>query len=166
MSKTLEERLNLVEIRVQSIEDELAIQRLIASYGPTVDSGQSQAAAELWKADGTYDVGGMGASVGTSAIEALFEGEQHQGLIRGGAGHVLNQPWVRVEQDSATAIGYSVVFKWDGAAFVVFRVSANKWELERSPAGWKIVRRTNRLLNGAEEARLLLGTVGKTRPMP
>jgi hypothetical protein len=162
MSAQLEERLAAMEARVRIMEDEMAIVRLISSYGPTVDSGQSQVAAALWTANGTYDVGGMEAFAGTEAIAALFDRESHQGLIRGGAGHVLNQPWVRVVGDRAVALGYSVVFKWDGRAFEVFRVSANRWELERRMEGWRVVQRTNRLLNGAQEARALLGSVNET----
>jgi hypothetical protein len=155
----MEDRFTVLEERLRKIEDELAIHRLIASYGPTVDSGQSHVAAALWTRDGVYDVGGMGAAAGTGAIAALFDGPAHQELIAGGAGHVLNQPHVQIDGDQAVAIGYSVVFKWDGRAFGVFRVAANRWELARFPPGWKVVRRTNRLLNGAEEARALLGTL-------
>jgi hypothetical protein len=36
------------------------------------------------------------------------------------------------------------------------RVSANRWELERVGGTWRVVRRTNRLLDGTPEARALL----------
>jgi hypothetical protein len=38
----------------------------------------------------------------------------------------------------------------------VWRVAANRWELLRTPAGWRVTARTNRLLDGTEEARDLL----------
>jgi hypothetical protein len=44
--------------RLQHIEDERAIERLIASYGPLVDAGEAQAASQLWATDGSYDVEG------------------------------------------------------------------------------------------------------------
>ncbi|EUA19106.1 snoaL-like domain protein [Mycobacterium xenopi 4042] len=43
-----DDRLTELERRLQTIEDERAIERLIASYGPLVDAGQSEAAAQLW----------------------------------------------------------------------------------------------------------------------
>jgi len=44
--------------RLRRLEDERDITRLIASYGPAVDAGDSDAAARRWAADGTYDVDG------------------------------------------------------------------------------------------------------------
>ena len=47
-----EERLDRLEARVQALEDELAIIRLVASYGPLVDAGEADAVAALWAEDG------------------------------------------------------------------------------------------------------------------
>jgi hypothetical protein len=38
-------------------------------------------------------------------------------------------------------------------------VVANRWDLVRTPAGWKIKRRTLRLIDGSEPAREILGAV-------
>jgi ketosteroid isomerase-like protein len=40
-----------LEKRLQHIEDERAVERLIASYGPLVDAGDADATAELWAPD-------------------------------------------------------------------------------------------------------------------
>jgi len=40
--------------------------------------------------------------------------------------------------------------------FRIHRVAANRWELVRTPAGWKIKRRTLRPLDGSQEARQIL----------
>ena len=37
------------------------------------------------------------------------------------------------------------------------RVSSNRWELQRTPQGWKVSRRINRLMKGDEESRRLAG---------
>lgn len=42
------QRLIDLERRLQQIEDERAIERLIASYGPLVDAGDPDATAALW----------------------------------------------------------------------------------------------------------------------
>ena len=49
---TVEERLALLEQRLRRAEDELAIARLMASYGPLVDA---DAVAGLWTDDGEYN---------------------------------------------------------------------------------------------------------------
>jgi hypothetical protein len=38
----------------------------------------------------------------------------------------------------------------------IHRVVTNRWDLVRMPAGWKIKRRTLRLVDGSEPARQLL----------
>jgi hypothetical protein len=40
--------------------------------------------------------------------------------------------------------------------FRIHRVGANRWDLVRTDAGWKIKRRTLRSLDGSEPARELL----------
>src|SRR5262245_66100920 len=42
--------------RVQALEDELAIHKVIARYGPTVDAGDGAGAAAVFTDDGVYDV--------------------------------------------------------------------------------------------------------------
>ncbi len=43
-----EDRLAALEKRLLAAEDQLEIIRLLNSYGPQVDSGESEAAAHLW----------------------------------------------------------------------------------------------------------------------
>ena len=83
-----EERLARLEERVGRLEDELAITRLVASYGPLVDAGESEAVAGLWSEDGTYDVEGW-SMTSQADIRAMVESDGHQGLIRGGCSHFL-----------------------------------------------------------------------------
>ena len=52
--------------------------------------------------------------------------------------------------------GHSNTFHQDGDRFVVARVSANRWELERVDGRWEIRRRVNRLLDGTDAGRALL----------
>lgn len=47
-----------LEERARRLEDELDITRLIASYGPYVDTGAAEAVAGLRVEDGEYDVEG------------------------------------------------------------------------------------------------------------
>ena len=143
--------------RIALLEDREAIRDLIARYGPLADAGDCAGAAALWTEDGVYEVGGFGSYTGRTAIQALLEGESHQGLILGGAAHVLSPPVIDLDGDNATARTYSVVFRKSGDSWEAHRASANLWHLVRVGADWKVARRINRLLDGTAEARALIG---------
>jgi ketosteroid isomerase-like protein len=143
--------------RLAALEDREAIRDLIARYGPLADAGDCAGAAALWTPDGVYEVGGYGAYSGRPAIQALLEGESHQALIADGAAHVLSPPVIDLDGDEARARNHSVVFRRAGDAWDAHRASANEWHLKRTPEGWRIARRINRLLDGTAEARALIG---------
>ena len=142
--------------RVRELEDRLAIYDLIARYGPIVDSGSDDAVAQVFREDAVYD-SDPAPMEGRPAISAMVSGEGHQGLIQSGAAHVMALPVVRVDRDHAVATGYSRVYRTDGhGGFQVWRVSANRWELERGVDGWRAVHRVNRLLDGRDDSRQIL----------
>lgn len=140
-----------VMARLQRVEDELAIQRLVLSYGPSADAGLAARAAGDWAEDSTYDwdAGGQ-PHRGSAGVEAMLSSDAHQGLISRGAAHFTGPPLVKLEGDRASALTYSLVMRRQGEEFVLWRVSAVRWELSRSGEGWKIQRRTNRLLDASE----------------
>ena len=121
--------------RLRVVEDELAIHRLLAAYGPAVDSGSCREAAELW----------------------TEEGDQHQGIIATGSAHLTPCPVIRIDGDRAVVLGYSLVLLRDGDGFRTWRASANRWTLRRTDSGWRIAERLNRVLDGSSEPRDVLG---------
>ena len=143
--------------RIALLEDREAIRELIARYGPLADAGDCAGAAALWTDDGVYEVGGFGSYTGRAAIQTLLEGESHQGLIHGGAAHVLSPPVIDLDGDRATARTYSVVFRKSGDNWEAHRASANMWHLVRVAGEWKVARRVNQLLDGSADARTLIG---------
>lgn len=151
-----EDRLAAIEARLRAAEDQLEIIRLLATYGPAVDCGESELAAELWLDNGAYDVGGTGAAKGRAAIAALYEHSLHQGLIRQGSGHVTTTPQITLDGDTAQAVAHSFVLLKTEDHWTVWRASANTWKLARTPQGWRIVERRNRVLDGAGESHDLL----------
>lgn len=166
-----------VEARLARLEAELALLRdrqeicqLTAAYGPAVDSADSAAAARLWTADGGYDWGaGMTAdsprsATGRAALMAMVDGPEHRGVIAAGAAHWLGFPHVTVDGDTAVSVGYSCLFVRAEDGYRAARVSACHFEWARSPEGWKIVKRSNRLLDGSAPARDLLaaGLAGRS----
>jgi len=146
-----------VAARIAALEDREAICDLLARYGPLADAGDCAGAAALWTQDGVYEVGGYGEYRGRAAIQALLEGETHQALIAGGAAHVLSPPVIDIDGDRAIARCHSVVFRREGETWTAHRASANAWHLVRTAEGWRVARRINRLLDGAVEARALIG---------
>ena len=92
----------------------------------------------------------MGKSEGSAAVGAMVEGDQHQGIIGGGSAHFIGMPHLEIHGDRAVATGYSqlLLFDEERQAFRVWRVAANRWEWERTPQGWRVANRVNRVLDG------------------
>lgn len=148
--------LERIEARLAALEDREAIRELIARYGPLADSGNAEALAALWTEDGSYEVLGFAAAQGRAAIAALITGPVHQDLMAGGVAHVLGPVTIALDGDAAEARGHSVVLRHHEGAFMVYRVSANRWTLRRTDQGWRVNHRVNALLDGAAAARALL----------
>lgn len=143
-----------IERRLRALEDRAEIADLIARYGPAVDSGDGAAVAAMWTADGTYQFDDT--VLDAEGVRALVDYPTHVEYMRRGCGHVISAPRIVLAGDTATAVTHSVVMIHDDERWVAERVSANLWELAREPAGWRVQRRRNRLLDGAVAARELL----------
>ena len=144
------------EARLRAIEDRLEIYNLIASHPPSADTGADYFARNVYTADGTIDLGG-GKTPG------------HQAAIAGGLAHFCGLPRIDIDGDTATVTSYLQILTPHPTAephevpnhgvskgYRIHRVGANRWDLVRTPAGWKIRRRTLRPLDGSEPARELL----------
>lgn len=145
--------------RLKQVEDLVEISQLVARYGPSVDSGSAQATADLWEEDGVFDAVGAIHMEGRAQIEGMVTSGGHQGLILNGCAHVLTAPAVVVKGDEARGRNYALNIRWDPAAdrFWVARVSANSWDMRRTPEGWKVQERVNWPLDGSAGPRELLG---------
>lgn len=154
----LEDRVAALEERVRTLEDQAAVLRLVASWGPAVDTGGpdgAAAAGALWADDGVLQ-SDISRLEGPAAITEMVLSDGQEALIRQGSAHVQALPVVTVEGDHATATNYSRVYRLAGDGHEIWRVSANVWELRRTSAGWRVTRRTNHLIDGGPEARELL----------
>ena len=148
MSDTLEN----LEKRLKTLEDERDIARLIASYGPLVDSGDPDAVAALWAVDGGYDTGDWQMS-SRADVADMVRSEQHQGLIARGCCHFFGPPAVTVDGDRAVAICQSMLLvRRESRGFAVARAGVHLIHLQRNEGGWEIVSRTARQLDGSGEA--------------
>lgn len=150
------DRIDLLEARLRAAEDRLEIYQLLASYGPAVDAGDAAAAAGLWTQDGAYDVD-TGCYQGREGITEMVRSPAHQRLIARGCAHLTTLPRVELRDDSAVAVCHSqLVVRREGGGYDVLRATAHRFELVRAPDGWRIDRRTSRLLDGGAAARELL----------
>jgi hypothetical protein len=84
----------------------------------------------------------------------MILGRGHQRLLPNCA-HTIGPAAVRVDGDTAVAVGYSRIYHRQGDDFVLFRIGCNRWDLERDADGWRIARRTTRVL-GSDEAQAVL----------
>ena len=150
-----------LEQRLRRIEDERAIERVIASYGPLVDAGEAEATADLWATDGCYDVENWHMR-GRDDVAAMVRSDAHQGLLHRGCSHFLGPAVVTVDGDEAVAVCESVLLIRRDGHFVAARAGANHFRLRRINDRWQITERRTRVLDGAVEARELLsyGVIG------
>lgn len=147
-----------LQARLRHLEDESAITRLIMSYGPAADAGLTSFAGDLWLEDGAYDWDANGTPhQGSAGVDAMLQGAGHQSLIAAGVAHFAGPLLIDLDGDSATAVNYSLIMRREGERFFLWRVSAVRWDLARLDAGWRVQRRTNRLLDETGAGRELFG---------
>jgi hypothetical protein len=160
----------MLEQRVRAIEDRLEIYNLIAGHPPSADTGADYYAEAAYTDDGVFDRGpGLTGASGNKALGALLKSDGHQAAIAGGLAHFTGLPYIELDGDTAAVtsylqiltpnkIGPAVEVPNHGASrgYHIHRVVTNRWELVRTAAGWKIKRRTIRLVDGSEPSREIL----------
>lgn len=103
-----------LRVRMQSVEDQLAISQLVAEYAPSVDSESADDVAALWAEDGVYSVTGGEMSLdmnGRGEIAAIVSGPYHQATIAQGSGHILTTPHIRVDGNQARARSHAMLVR-------------------------------------------------------
>lgn len=151
-----EDRLLALEARLRAAEDQLAIQNLLMTYGPLVDSATAAPAGALWVEGGGYNFtlpdGGSKRLSAPDEIAGMYSWPGHLDLVNTGCAHLTATPRITVDGDAAEAVGYSVVVLKEGERWFVWRAAVNHWTLTRTDAGWRIVERFNRALDGSPES--------------
>jgi uncharacterized protein (TIGR02246 family) len=144
----LEKKVESLERRLSAVEDELAIHRLIVRYGFAVDIGDAERTAAVFAPDGTYDAD-VRLMRGRDDVREMVLSERHQSMV-GRCAHQIGPAVVRLDGDRAVALGYSRVYLRGDDGIGVYRVSYNRWLLERRAGAWQIAHRRTRLLGHAE----------------
>ena len=159
-----------LEGRIRAIEDRLEIYNLIARHLPSADTGAGHYAETVFTEDAVFDRGAdLSGAVGNKAIGAHLQSPGHQAAIAGGLAHLASLPHITINGDTAVVVSYLQILtpKKTGDAvevpnhgasrgYHIHRVVTNRWDLLRTPSGWKIKRRTLRQLDGSEPARKIL----------
>ena len=159
-----------LEQRIRAIEDRLEIYNLIASHPPSADTGGSEHIAASWVEAGEFDRGaGLSSPRGRDALAAQVRTPEHQAAIAGGIAHFTGLPHVVIDGDTAVVTSYLAILvpqtqgepvavpnHGSGKGFRVHRMTANRWQLVRTPQGWKFKHRSLRQLDGNEDARKIL----------
>jgi hypothetical protein len=159
-----------LEQRIRDIEDRLDIYNLIAGHPPSADTGADYYAEAVYTEDGVFDRGpNLSGAIGNKAIAASLKSDAHQAAIAGGLAHFSGLPHIALHGDTAIVTSYlqiltpnktgeAVEVPNHGASrgYHIHRVVTNRWELVRTEQGWKIKRRSLRLVDGSEPSRDIL----------
>jgi hypothetical protein len=171
----MEQQNRMLEQRLKAIEDRLEIYNLIAGHPPSADTGADYYAEAVYTEDGVFDRGpGLASATGNKALGALLKSDGHQAAIAGGLAHFTGLPYIELDGDTAAVTSYMQILTPNrsgepievpnhGASrgYHIHRVVISRWHLVRTAAGWKIKRRTIRLVDGSEPSRELLRTALK-----
>lgn len=126
--------------RLQAVEDELAITRLLTSYGFAVDGDDPDGCADLYAPDALVTIDDNVTLRGREELRGIVTSEAHQAILPGCA-HVMGPFTVHVTADTATATGYATVYVADEAGRSVWRQSLSRWTLGRESGAWRVQRR-------------------------
>jgi ketosteroid isomerase-like protein len=144
--------------RVQRLEDEREITRVLTRYGFAVDIGDADATAALYPDDTVIDLGPTSQFHGTAGARQLVLDERHQAIV-GRCAHTMGPFVIDVDiaGDRATATGYVRVYISDEDMRDprLWRIGYTKLELVRDGATWRIATRVSRSLGAHEGAALL-----------
>lgn len=159
-----------MEQRIAAIEDRLEIYNLIAGHPPSADTGADYYAEAVYAEDGVLDRGAdLKGAAGNKAVAAMLKSPGHQAAIAGGLAHFAGLPHVTLNGDTAVVISYLQILAprqagelievpnhGSSRGYHIHRVVITRWDLIRTASGWKIKRRTIRLVDGSEPSRELL----------
>lgn len=158
-----------IEQRLQAIEDHLEILNLVAAHPPGADSASHDFAESFWLADGTVDMAGQ--AKGYEAMIGVLNTPGFAEAQRQGICHFAGLPHIVIDGDRAVATSYLQILAADpdgkpfelsahgtSKGFRVLRLSANRWELQRTAEGWRIKNRTMRGMDNPASRELLRKT--------
>lgn len=131
-----------IEARLQRVEDELAIRRILVDYAAFLDGRDYARYAGLFTADGEW-TNGAGSHKGQAAIRKMLEGALGPAEAPNRANyHLISNPRIDLDGDRATATSrYMFVMRGPDGRPVPSLAGVYHDELVRQGGAWKIKRR-------------------------
>lgn len=134
-----------LEQRVQRMEDESAIRRILTEYGAYLDGRDFAAYAALFATDGEW-IGGFGRFKGPAAIQKMLAdnlGLPEPGWINKSSFHLLSNAIIEIDGDKAHVTSkYLFVTKSDDNKPAPLLAGRYVDEFVRENGQWKIAKRT------------------------
>ena len=130
----------------------MAIYQLLATYGPSADSGSADVVREIFDVNGAYDSGIDRFEGAENVANMIATLPLHRQVMAEGSSHVVTMPVVRIDGDRAYAVCHGQLHRYDREAdqFRVWRSSGVLLKFVRTENGWRLAERVNRLLDGSE----------------
>lgn len=141
--------------RITALEDRLEILDILAGLAHSSDVGHQDYQNRAYHDDCIMDRNNADELiVGKAAIVDIIGGDQHRQAMAAGMVHFAGLPHIRVSGARAIATGYLQIVvpltspegaELDGygasGGLGIWRLTANRWELEKGETGWKVTRR-------------------------
>jgi ketosteroid isomerase-like protein len=162
----LAQSVNDLSARLQRVQDELEVTRLLTSYGFAVDGDDADGCADLHADDAVVTLDDVVTLTGREQIRSIVTSDAHQAVLPDCA-HVMGPFAVEVSGDHATATGYLTIYTLKNGVRRIWRQGLSRFELSRHLAGWRIDRRESWSMGrqeGQAHARQALHAELKSHP--
>lgn len=133
-----------LEARVQRMDDERAIERVLIEYGRTLDNRDFAAYAALFAENGEWK-GAQGSYKGRKEIQSTMQKiftDAAADIPKGKNFHAMSNFIIDVQGDRATASSKFIFYKMDGAKPVAEVTGRYEDVLIRVGGVWKFLKRT------------------------
>jgi len=149
----LEETVAALTRRVEQLEDERAIQKVLNTYGLSVDADNPEAMGQLYAEDCVIDIDGMFFN-GREDAKRIVTGEGHQAILPNCA-HVMGPFAITLDGTNAVATGYATIFVRENGTVGIWRQAYIRWELVKRDGRWQVLKRYSRTTGKVESQALL-----------
>lgn len=153
--------------RITAVEDRLEILNLLAGSAFSSDVASESYWAKMFTEDATFDRGRK-QDKGREEILKIINAPEQKEAIKAGMTHLAMLPHIKLNGDSAVAMGYLLIIMPDSAAshvklagkgvspgFSIYQVTVNKYTLVRTTDGWKVTERMVRPFSSADSRNII-----------
>jgi hypothetical protein len=158
--------------RLTATEDRLEILNLLAGSAFSSDIASEAYWKKMFTDDAVFDRGQGRQDKGQAEILKIVNDPTQKAAIKAGMTHLPLLPHITLNGDSAVATGWLLIVMPDTAAshvklpgkgvspgFSIYQLTINRWELVRRTDGWKVSKRTVRLLSSADAHDILVRAI-------